>query len=37
MERKEPRVFELPMISMNFELGKRRMVMEGEKDVKCDF
>ena len=37
MERKDPRVSELPMISKSFELGKRRMMMEGNEDVKHDF
>ena len=37
MERKDPRVSELPMISKSFELGKRRMMMEGNEEVKYDF
>ena len=36
MERKDPRVSELPLILKSFELGKRRM-MEGNEDVKHDF
>lgn len=30
-ESKEPRVFELSVMSMSFELGKRRMVMKERK------
>lgn len=37
MEGKDPKVSELPMISMSFGLRKRRVVMEGKEDVKHDF